>query len=116
MAYSAGQIETVKLVGRLEASPEPITCIAGALKGWRCQVFWHLALRKPSTFVFVSIRNATITLIDVITIAIYYNDHDPPHFHAMLAEHEILVEIVRLATFAVSAPAADRTCLAAGRG
>jgi hypothetical protein len=41
-----------------------------------------------------------------ITIAIYYNDHDPPHFHAMQAEHEILVEIARLVIFAGSAPVA----------
>jgi hypothetical protein len=48
----------------------------------------------------------TIAVIDGITIAIYYNDHDPPHFHAMQAEHEILVEIARLVIFAGSAPAA----------
>jgi hypothetical protein len=40
-----------------------------------------------------------------ITIAIYYNDHNPPHFHAMQAEHEILVEIARLVIFAGTAPA-----------
>jgi len=47
----------------------------------------------------------TIAVIDGITIAIYYNDHNPPHFHAMQAEHEILVEIARLVIFAGSAPA-----------
>jgi Domain of unknown function (DUF4160) len=47
----------------------------------------------------------TIAVVDGITIAIYYNDHDPPHFHAMQAEHEILVEIARLVIFAGSAPA-----------
>jgi len=41
-----------------------------------------------------------------VRIAIYYNDHDPPHFHAIQAGHEILVEIARLAVFAGSAPAA----------
>ena len=48
----------------------------------------------------------TIAVTDGITIAIYYNDHDPPHFHAMQAEHEILVEIARLTIFAGSAPVA----------
>jgi hypothetical protein len=49
----------------------------------------------------------TIAVLDgSITIAIYYNDHPPPHFHAMQAEHEILVEIARLMVFAGSAPAA----------
>jgi hypothetical protein len=43
----------------------------------------------------------TIAVIDGITIAIYYNDHDPPHFHAkQAAGSEILVEIARLRIFA----------------
>jgi hypothetical protein len=43
----------------------------------------------------------TIAVLDGgITIAIYYNDHDPPHFHAMQAEHEILVAIARLSVIA----------------
>ena len=51
-----------------------------------------------------------IAVIDGIWIAVYYNDHPPPHFHAMQAEHEILVEIARLVVFAGSAPAAmERT-------
>lgn len=28
-----------------------------------------------------------------ITIAMYYNDHGPPHFHAKYAEHEATVAI-----------------------
>jgi len=28
-----------------------------------------------------------------IIIAIYYNDHNPPHFHAKYGKHEVLVEI-----------------------
>lgn len=28
-----------------------------------------------------------------IVIAIQYRDHEPPHFHALYAEHEVLVEI-----------------------
>jgi phosphomannomutase len=50
----------------------------------------------------------TIAVIDGgITIAMYYNDHDPPHFHAMQGEHEIRVEVDSRAIFAGdSAPAA----------
>ena len=48
----------------------------------------------------------TIAILDEgITIAIYYNDHNPPHFHAMQADDEILVVIASLAVFAGSAPA-----------
>lgn len=28
-----------------------------------------------------------------ISIRMYYRDHAPPHFHATIGEHEILVEI-----------------------
>jgi hypothetical protein len=37
----------------------------------------------------------TIAVVDGITIAIYYNDHNPPHLHAMQAEHEFRVDTVR---------------------
>jgi hypothetical protein len=32
-----------------------------------------------------------------IVIAMYYNDHHPPHFHATYAEHEVQVAIDTLA-------------------
>ena len=32
------------------------------------------------------------------TIAMYYNDHQPPHFHALYAEHEATVTIAALET------------------
>jgi hypothetical protein len=54
----------------------------------------------------------TVAIVAGITIAIYYYDHNPPHFHAIQAENEILVEIARLVVFAGSAPAAmQRTVL-----
>jgi Domain of unknown function (DUF4160) len=31
--------------------------------------------------------------IDSIQIDVYSNEHPPPHFHAIYAEHEVLVEI-----------------------
>ena len=32
-----------------------------------------------------------------IIIRMYYNDHDPPHFHAVYGEDEVLIEIDTLA-------------------
>jgi hypothetical protein len=36
----------------------------------------------------------TIAVVNGIMIAMYYNDHDPPHFHAIHAGNELLVEII----------------------
>lgn len=56
----------------------------------------------------MSVYETTMPTIAVlaggITIAIYYNDHNPPHFHATQAEYEILVEIARLRVIAGNAP------------
>jgi len=35
----------------------------------------------------------TFFIIDGIKIDLYYNDHVPPHFHAIYAEYEELIEI-----------------------
>lgn len=35
-----------------------------------------------------------------IVIWIYYNDHNPPHFHATYNEYEILIKIEDLSIFA----------------
>lgn len=63
----------------------------------------------------------TIATVHGITIAVYYNDHDPPHFHAIQPGGEILVEIIGPRVFARRGnfPAAmERTVLywAAQRG
>ncbi len=34
-----------------------------------------------------------------IIIRLYWNDHEPPHFHAIYGEHEALVEIETLAIY-----------------
>ena len=34
-----------------------------------------------------------------IKIVLYFNDHNPPHFHAMYAEYEALIEINSLSVF-----------------
>jgi hypothetical protein len=35
-----------------------------------------------------------------VIIYIYYNDHQPPHFHAVYGEHEALIAIDTLTLFA----------------
>ena len=34
-----------------------------------------------------------------IVIRMFFNDHQPPHFHALYGEHEALIEIDTLAVF-----------------
>ncbi len=40
-----------------------------------------------------------------ISIYIYYNDHNPPHFHAIYGEYEVLIEIKKLSVLAGNFPA-----------
>ncbi|MDP4709999.1 MAG: DUF4160 domain-containing protein [Saprospiraceae bacterium] len=40
----------------------------------------------------------TFFIIDGIKVDFYYNDHLPPHFHAISAENEALIEINSLET------------------
>ena len=40
-----------------------------------------------------------------IVIWIYWDDHEPPHFHATYAEEEILIKIKDLSVYAGSFPA-----------
>jgi hypothetical protein len=42
----------------------------------------------------------TIHIINSIRIDVYAREHMPPHFHAIYAEHEMLVEIATLAIYA----------------
>jgi Domain of unknown function (DUF4160) len=46
----------------------------------------------------------TIHLIDSIKIDVYSREHLPPHFHALYAEYEILIEIKTLETYVGSLP------------
>lgn len=39
-----------------------------------------------------------------ITIAMYYNEHNPPHFHARYGSYKVEVEIRTLAVLAGSLP------------
>ncbi len=39
-----------------------------------------------------------------IVIKMFFDDHNPPHFHAFYGDHEILVDIGHLSVFAGSFP------------
>lgn len=41
----------------------------------------------------------TVKIIDSIKIDIYSREHPPPHFHALYAEYEELIEIESLKTY-----------------
>ena len=38
----------------------------------------------------------TFYTIDGVKIQLYFKDHVPPHFHAVIAEYELQVDIIRL--------------------
>ena len=50
----------------------------------------------------------TIKVINAIKINIYSREHPPPHFHAVYAEYEELIEIKSLSTYAGKIPIAQR--------
>lgn len=47
---------------------------------------------------------ACIKIIDSIKINIYKRDHNPPHFHAIIAEYEELIIIESLSTYSGNLP------------
>ena len=49
-----------------------------------------------------------IKVIDSIKIDIYSREHPPPHFHAIYAEYEELVEIESLKPYVGNIPVAQR--------
>jgi hypothetical protein len=38
----------------------------------------------------------TIAVVDGVRLMMYWNDHVPPHFHALFAEHRAVIEIETL--------------------
>jgi hypothetical protein len=48
----------------------------------------------------------TVAIVDGVRIVFYVNEHPPPHFHALFAEHRISVEIETLAILNGSLPKA----------
>lgn len=50
----------------------------------------------------------TIKIIDSVKIDIYSREHLPPHFHAIYAEYEELIEIESLKTYIGKIPTTQR--------
>ncbi|MGD0430084.1 MAG: DUF4160 domain-containing protein [Acetobacteraceae bacterium] len=50
----------------------------------------------------------TIAIVDGVKIQMFYNDHTPAHFHAILGGNEMLVAISDLDVIRGSLPAARR--------
>ena len=49
-----------------------------------------------------------IKIIDGIKIYVYARDHNPPHFHALIAEYEELIVINSLETYSGEIPSKHR--------
>ena len=50
----------------------------------------------------------TLKRLDSIKIDVYSREHPPPHFHALYAEYEELIEIETLDTYAGKLPSVQR--------
>jgi hypothetical protein len=50
----------------------------------------------------------TIKIIDSIKIDVYSREHPPPHFHAIYAEYEELIEIEDLSTYIGKIPKSSK--------
>ena len=50
----------------------------------------------------------TLKIVDSIKIDVYSLEHPPPHFHAIYAEYEELIEIKTLATYIGNLPKTQR--------
>lgn len=50
----------------------------------------------------------TIHILDSIKLLIYFDDHLPPHFHAIYNEYEELIEIHTLQTYRGELPRKQR--------
>ena len=54
-----------------------------------------------------------VAIVDGVKIALYANEHPPPHFHAMIAEHRAVFHISTLVIEAGSLPVAKRRAVVA---
>ena len=50
----------------------------------------------------------TVAVVSGVAITLYYNDHEPAHFHALLAGDEMQVRVSDLAVIEGSLPAVKR--------
>jgi hypothetical protein len=49
-----------------------------------------------------------VAVVDGVKIAFYANEHPPAHFHAVIAEHRAVVDILEVRITAGSLPASKR--------
>ncbi len=54
-----------------------------------------------------------VAVVDGVKIALYANEHPPPHFHAEIAEHRAVIDIFEMKIIAGSLPVAKRRKLLA---
>jgi hypothetical protein len=50
----------------------------------------------------------TVAIVDGVRIVFYANEHPPAHFHAVIAEHRAVVDIVGAKIIAGSLPGSKR--------
>ena len=50
-----------------------------------------------------------VAVVDGVKIAFYANEHPPAHFHALIAEHRAVFDIMTLTIIAGSLPMAKRS-------
>jgi hypothetical protein len=48
----------------------------------------------------------TVASVDGVGIVFHFNDHPPPHFHAIIAEHRAMIDIETLEIVKGSIPRA----------
>jgi hypothetical protein len=58
----------------------------------------------------------TIAVVDGVKIQMFYEDHDPPHFHAAMGGREMLVTIASLDVIRGSLPPASQRRVLAWAG
>jgi Domain of unknown function (DUF4160) len=46
----------------------------------------------------------TVAIVEGVKIQLHFDDHPPPHFHAVLAEHRVKIDIDTLQVIAGSLP------------
>jgi hypothetical protein len=57
----------------------------------------------------------TVAIIDGVKIQFYAQEHPPPHFHAIFAEHRAQIEIETLRVLKAASPARNSRACYLGR-
>ncbi len=53
----------------------------------------------------------TVAVVEGVKVQFYPNDHAPPHFHAVIAEHRAVVDMKTMTIVAGTLPASKRQTL-----